>query len=120
MDRYWFFTWRTYGTWLPGGDGFVGYYRTSDGRRVTDNQPGEPLADSIPALERYARQAMAGEAVLLACGLADVLLRQFQETAGVRGWSIDVAAIMPDHVHLVFGTPGDPDPSAMLRDWKSY
>ena len=23
-------------------------------------------------------------------------------------------------LNLVFGVPGDPDPSAMLRDWKSY
>jgi hypothetical protein len=28
VDRYRFFTWRTYGTWLPGENGFVGYYRT--------------------------------------------------------------------------------------------
>ena len=27
---------------------------------------------------------------------------------------------MPDHIHLVSGTPGDPDPEMMLKDWKTY
>jgi hypothetical protein len=27
---------------------------------------------------------------------------------------------MANHVHLVVGVPGDPDPSALLRDFKSY
>ena len=27
---------------------------------------------------------------------------------------------MADHVHLVVGVPGDPDPHAMLRDFKAY
>src|SRR4051794_1993260 len=120
MDRYWFFTWRTYGTWLPGEDGFVGYYYSHYGRRVIDNQSGEPPTEAIPALERYARSTTAGEPVRLAHSQAEVLLRQFHETAAVRGWVIDVAAILANHVHLVYGVPGDPDPSDMLRDWKSY
>ena len=65
MDRYWFFTWRTYGTWLPGEDGFVGYYRDAAGERVIDNMPGEPPARPIPRLEQYAREVMQGEPVLL-------------------------------------------------------
>ena len=60
-DRYWFFTWRAYGTWLPGRAGFVGYYHTDDGRRVIDNAPGEPTTDAIPLLERYAGDIMTGE-----------------------------------------------------------
>jgi REP element-mobilizing transposase RayT len=120
MDRYWFFTWRTYGTWLPGEDGFVGYYHAPEGRRLIDNRPGGPLTGPIPELERFARGTMAGEAVVLDRSLAEVLVRQFHETAGFRGWEIDAAAVLASHVHLVFGVPGDPDPSALLRDWKSY
>jgi REP element-mobilizing transposase RayT len=120
MDRHWFFTWRTYGTWLPGEDGFVGYHYTPDGRRVTDNQPGEPQSEPIPPLERYAHDVMAGEPVLLTATLAKVVLRQLHETAAVRRWTVDVVAITATHVHVVYGVPGDPDPSAMLRDWKSY
>ena len=29
-------------------------------------------------------------------------------------------AIMKNHVHLVVGVPGDPEPDTLLRDFKSY
>jgi REP element-mobilizing transposase RayT len=120
MDRYWFFTWRTYGSWLPGQDGFVGYYRPVQDRRVIDNVPGEPTTEPIPSLERYAQAAMKGQPILLIAEQAKVILAQLQETAACRGWIIDAVAVMINHVHVVYGVPGDPDPSAMLRDWKSY
>jgi REP element-mobilizing transposase RayT len=119
-DRYWFFTWRTYGTWLPGRAGFVGYYHTDDGRRVIDNIHGEPTTDVIPLLERYAGDIMTGEPVALTRPQADVLFNQLQETAAYREWVIDAVAVLVNHVHVVFGVPGDPDPSEMLGDWKSY
>ncbi len=121
MDRYWLYTWRTYGTWIPGEDGFVGYHhRPSDGQRVTDNVPGEPPTAAIPPLERYSRQAMRGDAVLLNRTQAESLLAQFHETAACRNWRIDAVAVLVNHIHIVFGVTGDPDPSDMLRDWKSY
>ena len=46
--------------------------------------------------------------------------RQFEETASYRGWQLLAGAIMANHVHLVVGVPGDPDPSALLGDFKSY
>ena len=46
--------------------------------------------------------------------------RQFEETARYRGWQLLAGAIMANHVHLVVGVPGDPDPSSLLRDFKSY
>ena len=55
MDRYWFFTWRTYGTWLPGESGFVGQYVNEAGRRVIDNADGQPTAEPMPRLAEYAR-----------------------------------------------------------------
>ena len=45
---------------------------------------------------------------------------QFEETARHRGYSIVVGAVMNNHVHLVVGVTGDPDPSDLLRDFKSY
>jgi REP element-mobilizing transposase RayT len=121
VDRYWFFTWRTYGTWLPGDEGFVGHYRPpTGGGRVIDNVPGEPLAEPLPALAEYSREVMTGEPVLLVLAHAEVLLGQFHETVGMRGWAIDAVAVLATHVHLVVGLPGDPDPSDVLRDWKSY
>ena len=120
MDRYWFFTWRTYGSWLPGEEGFVGFYVSDDGRRVIDNGLRMPTSEAIPHLESYAASIQSGEAVLLADRHPSVLLRQFQETAAYRGWAIDAVAVLTTHVHLVFGVAGDPDHAKMLHDWKSY
>jgi hypothetical protein len=120
VDRYWFYTWRTYGTWLPGEDGFVGYYHSRDGRRVIDNVPGELPAEAIPPLARYAQENMAGEPVALTCEQAEAVLSQFHETAAYRGWAIDAVAVMVNRIHLVFGVPGDPDQSEILKSWKSY
>ena len=120
MDRYWFFTWRTYGTWLPGEEGFVGYYFTPDGRRVIDNAPGESPSEAIASLERFARENMKGEPVFLTHVQAEALFAQFNETAAYRGWVLDAVAVVSNHVHLVFGVPNDPDPSEILKSWKSY
>jgi REP element-mobilizing transposase RayT len=48
------------------------------------------------------------------------LFRQFQETSAKRGWLLLAAAVMANHVHLVVGVPGDPDPAVILRDYKAY
>jgi REP element-mobilizing transposase RayT len=120
MDRYWFFTWQTYCTWLPGEDGFVGDYRHPLHGRTIDHFPGEPTTAPIPALTRFAESAMSGTPVELIHTQAVHLLGQFHETAGVRGWVLDAVAVLSNHVHLVFGVPEDPDPSEMLKSWKSY
>jgi hypothetical protein len=120
MDRYWFFTWRTHGTWLPGEEGFVGYYVTSDGLRVTDNRFGDLAGPALPALAQYAAKAMVQSSVYLSQPQAQRLLEQFHETANYRGRVISAVAILADHVHIVFGTPGDPSPDKMLNDWKVY
>jgi REP element-mobilizing transposase RayT len=120
VDRHWFFTWRTYGSWLPGEEGFVGFYISADGRRVIDNGFRMPATEAIPKLEAYARGIQSGETVLLNVRHAETILPQLQETSTCRRWSIDAVAVMTNHVHIVFGVPRDPDPSKMLHDWKSY
>jgi REP element-mobilizing transposase RayT len=119
MTRTWFFTWRTYGTWLPGDDGFVGYFRDSGKRKIL-NAPAEEFAPSMPALAKYARSLMPADAVQLTRAQAETVFVQMNETAAVRQWTIDAVAILPTHIHVVFRVPGDPDPSHLLRDWKSY
>lgn len=120
MERYWFFTWRTYGSWLPGEEGFVGFYVSDDGQRVIDNGFRMPSSEAMPHLEAYARGIQSGDTLLLADGHSRVLLTQFQETSAHRGWVIDAVAVLTTHIHLVFGVPGDPDHAKMLHDWKSY
>src|SRR5205823_564650 len=83
MTRTWFFTWRTYGTWLPGDDGFVGYFRQSGQRRILNAPPGE-FAPAMPALAKYARSVMAADAVELTVPLARIIFEQLNETATFR------------------------------------
>src|SRR5579872_2833476 len=120
MKRHWLFTWRTYGTWLPGSPGFVGNYVTVSGERRSDNIPGELTAETMPPLEEYCRNLLTQSPVNLTRDLAEALIIQFQETARYRNRTIDAIAIMPDHVHLITGTSGDPNPDKMLIDWKAY
>ena len=121
MDRYWFLTWHTYGTWLPGDErGFVDPVVDEQGDRVIHNLPGTPVDADNARLRQYSRDMMKGEPVYLIVQQAAPLLEQFRETARYRGWEILAASIMPSHVHLVVGVPGDPDPAGLLRDFKSY
>jgi REP element-mobilizing transposase RayT len=121
MDRYWLLTWTTYGTWLPGDDrGFVSNVDRGDGKGHRLNQPGTEPASAMRGLTRMARQSMKGPSVYLEMDHAHVLLQQFQETAKYRGWQLQAVAIMRNHVHVVVGVPGDPEPENLLRDFKSY
>ena len=121
MDRFWLLTWTTYGSWLPGDQrGFVGWHRDEQGNLVIHNAPGTPQDSNIPALERAMRESMKGSPIRLRTDQADRLFSQFQETADYRGWLLFAVAIMANHVHLVVGVPGDPEPATILHDFKSY
>jgi REP element-mobilizing transposase RayT len=121
MDRYWFPTWTTYGSWLPGDErGFVSNIRDGPGPEVRHNIPGTPYDADMLALERAARSRLKCEPIRLTQTQADVLLHQFQETATYRERQLLAVGIMANHCHLVVGTPGDPDPSKLLADFKSY
>ncbi|MCI0639129.1 MAG: hypothetical protein L0Y72_28410 [Gemmataceae bacterium] len=111
MDRFWLITWTCYGTWLPGDRrGFVSFVEDSDGNRVIHNLPGTPFDADMPLLESYARSQMKGPPVKLDKRDADALIRQYQETARIRGWELQAASVMYNHTHVVVGLPGDPDP----------
>ncbi len=119
-DRHWLLTWTTYGTWLPGDRrGFVSNVADDDGRGVRFNQPGTPYVKDVRPIRSFAI-AEVGDPVLLTAEQALVTAEQFRETAIYRGWSLLAAAVMRNHVHLVVGVPGDPEPETLLRDFKSY
>ena len=121
MDRYWFLTWTTYGTWLPGDSrGFVSNVQDGPGPEVRHNIPGTPCDADLPGLEASARRSLKCPPIYLTREQADLLLTQFRETAAYRGWTLLAVAVMGNHVHLVVGVPGDPDPETLLRDFKSY
>src|SRR5215213_7415624 len=127
MDRFWLLSNTCYGNWLPGsGRGFVSHVLdrrrddAADDRRIIHDLPGTPYDDDIPALEAAARAQMHGPPVLLNTPHAEALLTQFQETARHRGWAMPAVAIMVNHFHIVVAVPGDPSPSKVLGDFKSW
>lgn len=120
-DRYWFLTWTTYGTWLPGDRrGFVSDIKADDGTTIRHNVPGTEYDANILALEAHAASQQKAVPVRLLEIQAVLLLNQFLETAQVRQWRLFASAIMANHCHLVVGVPGDPDPEKLLGDFKSY
>ena len=121
MDRFWLFTWTTYGTWLPGDvRGFVSNVRDGPGRERRHNKVGTPYDADIPGLRKAALKNMRGGPIFLTSSQAVMVFRQIQETGHIRGWHLSAVAIIPNHVHVVLGVSGDPDPGGILRDLKSY
>ena len=120
-DRYWLLTWTTYGTWLPGDRrGFVSSVRDADGRKVIHNVVGTPVDKDDPQLRAAALERMAGPPVWLSDAQAAIALRQLHAHVAFRGHDLEAAAIMTNHVHIVVGVSGDPAPSRLLGDFKSY
>lgn len=121
MDRYWLLTWTTYGTWLPGdARGFVSDVRDGPGPEVRHNTPGTPYDADDARVRQRALDHMVGQPVWLTAEQAQPLADQFRETAAFRKWQLLAIAIMANHIHLVVGVPGDPDPAKLLHDFKSY
>ena len=121
MDRYWLLTWTMYGNWLPGDDrGFVGTNHEEGGPRVIHNIPQTDYDANQPALRKYAKEQLKCPPIRLCLEQAEVLLAQFQQTAAFRQWQLIAVAIMVNHVHIVVGVPGDPDPEKILGDFKAY
>jgi REP element-mobilizing transposase RayT len=120
-DRYWLLTTTTYGNWLPGDPrGFVSNVRVGAGPEVRHNVPGTRFDADIPLLQHHARSRLRCPPLRLVSEQAEALCQQFQETATHRGWQLLAIAVMANHVHLVIGVPGDPDPDSLLRDFKAY
>ena len=121
MDRYWFLTWTTYGTWLPGDErGFVGAVSDNSSGQVIHNIPGTPYDADFSSLRNYSINQMKGEPIYLSYEKAEVMFDQFQETTEYCQWQLCAIGIIRNHVHIVVGVPGDPDPSAILGTFKSY
>jgi REP element-mobilizing transposase RayT len=121
MDRVWLLTWTTYGSWLPGDRrGPVARTRDGPGSWRPTNVPGTSPAPMNAGLLASARRLMRGPPVRLGSGDARVLDGQLRETASIRGWTLLAVAIMANHVHIVVGVRCDPEPSALLRDFKAW
>lgn len=124
MDRHWLLTWTTYSTWLPGDKrGCVTRVRDDaplDGPRIERDQPGTPYVTNVSGLVHASRAAMKGPPVWLAQPQAAVTADDLSATSEFRGWELLAGAVMANHVHVVVGVEGDPDPSKLLQMFKSY
>jgi REP element-mobilizing transposase RayT len=122
MDRFWFLTWTTYGTWLPGdARGCVTrVWGQPAGPRVEHDEPGTPYDADMPGLRNAARNRLKCPPIWLKLDQATAVMTQFLETAAYRGWTILGASVMSNHAHIVVAVPDDPDPQDILGDFKSY
>src|SRR5688500_3556638 len=100
--------------------GFVGVYRRADHEKVIDNQYGQPTAEPMPALARYASDVRTHPPVRLTPDHAPAVFIELLRTSAFRGWQPDAIAVMPDHVHILVGVVGDPAPAEMLHEFKNY
>ena len=121
IERYWFLTWTTYGTWLPGdARGWVGDAVDETGAIVSHNQPHSPPAPPNPKLARSAARRLKSAPIVLTQPQVESLFLQLQETASFRNWLLCAVGIMATHLHVLLGVPGDPDPEKLLGDLKAY
>ena len=121
VDRYWFLTWTTYGTWLPGDErGFVGEVLNESGEFFNFNELNTPPAPPNSNLRDAAERVMKSPPLFLDHSQATALFEQFHETSNVSGWLLIAVAIMRSHIHVLAGVPGDPDPEKLLKAYKSY
>ena len=117
FSRVWFLTWTCYGQWLPGDSrGFVSNKFEGDVTEKRNNIVRTPYDQGRPELWKMARRNLVGEPVTLTAEQAEEVWEQFTETAAIRHWTLITCAIMYNHVHLMVGVPGDPNPEDILRD----
>ena len=121
VDRYWFLTWTTYGSWLPGDErGYVGGAPDDTGQIVLHNRPQTPSAPPNPALRQAAEAQLKSPPIVLHLPQAEALFQQLVETTAHRGWLLIAVGMMGTHIHALVGVPGDPDPEKILGDLKAY
>lgn len=63
---------------------------------------------------------MTGPPIVLDLDSAAIVLRAIRSQTDFREFALGAGAVMADHVHVVVGVPGDPDPSDLLRILKAY
>ena len=120
-DWFWFLTWTTYGTFLPGDKrGATGILHDPSGAIIEHNQPGQEHIPESHSLAQWSKLQMRGDAIRLNREQARVLLNQFHCTASFRKWRLLAVAIMDNHIHLGVNVHSDPEPETILHSFKSY
>lgn len=100
-----FFTWSTYGTWLPG-----------DARGWVEYRKGFRLPDPVRELEAKAK--MTEDSCLLSPDQRREVEWQITETCRRRGWTLHAVNCRSNHVHAV--TSASRTPRFMRQHLKSW
>jgi REP element-mobilizing transposase RayT len=74
----------------------------------------------MPRLQQSALKLLKCPPIFLNKEQAKTVCKQLLSTSEYRCWQACAIAVMSNHVHVVVGVPDDPDPSVLLRDFKSY
>lgn len=101
-----FFTWVTYGTWLPG-----------DARGWVKYQAGWQLPD--PIRERESKLLMSEDACILTIEQRRAVETQIAETCAHRGWTLHAVNCRSNHAHVVV-TADVVDPDKIRIDLKAW
>jgi REP element-mobilizing transposase RayT len=103
-------TFSTYGSRLHG-----------DARGSVDpkhNQPGTPVIENRPGLERFERAAMTQPPYLLDDQRREIVLDAIIRVCAFREWQLFAVHARSNHVHVVVNA--DRLPEAVARDFKEY
>jgi REP element-mobilizing transposase RayT len=72
------------------------------------------------AATQFAERTQKVASVRLTPEQAEAVCRQIRETAAFRQWKLSAVAVMSNHVHVVVGVSGDPEPNTLMRDFKTF
>ncbi len=121
MDtRRWWLTWSTYGTWVPEERRDGAAPGLLDDGRVAGPAAGNAYWDDQRRRPDQMRRALREPPTWLSPHDAAVILASFLDTAAHHGWTLHAAAVMASHVEIVVEVDGDPPPTHLVRDFKSY
>ncbi len=102
-----FFTWGTYGGWLPG-----------DARGWVDGATHEMHFTGSPEREQRARERMAETAVTLTPAQREVVEQVVRDHCRIRGWKLHTVNARTRHVHAVVSC--EVDPARALAEFKAW
>jgi hypothetical protein len=102
-----FFTWTTYGTWLPG-----------DERGWVDGATHEMHFTADPDRQEQARARMVETPVTLTPAQRLLVERVIRDHCRIRRWALHVVNVRTQHVHVVASI--DRDPKAALAEFKAW
>ncbi len=109
LPEAYFFTFRTYGTWLHGDE------RGSTSK--LENAFDTPHIPSVPKLQAYVAGRMNRPPVYLDAERREAVETAVRETCAIRDWEIHALNVRTNHIHVV-ASVGETEPEKALNALK--